>query len=60
MHYIRRADLARLLSVHPTTIWRWTESGHLPKTTRLGSNTVAWSSETIEQWLATKKKETFL
>lgn len=57
MHYIRAAQLAKMLSVNESTLWRWRQSRKLPQPVKLGSNTVAWSSTVIDEWLATKNKE---
>ena len=53
--YIRAQELATLLAVHRTTLWRWVHDGHLPRPVRLGPNTVAWDSTQIDAWLATRE-----
>ena len=50
--YIRAQELATMLAVHRTTLWRWVHDGHLPRPVRLGPNTVAWDSTQIDAWLA--------
>jgi excisionase family DNA binding protein len=52
--YIRAQELATMLAVHRTTLWRWVHDGHLPRPVRLGPNTVAWDSTQIDAWLASR------
>ena len=52
--YIRAQELATMLAVHRTTLWRWVHDGHLPPPVRLGPNTVAWDSSKIDAWLAAR------
>lgn len=46
---IRRKALAEELDQSPTTIWRWTKSGLLPKPVRIGQ-TVGWPRSVIDAW----------
>ena len=50
--YIRAQELATMLAVHRTTLWRWVHDGHLPRPVQLGPNTIAWDSREIDAWLA--------
>jgi prophage regulatory protein len=52
--YIRARELARRLSVHRTTLWRWVHDGRMPRPVRLGPNTVAWDCTQIDTWLAAR------
>ena len=52
--YIRAQELATMLAVHRTTLWRWVRDGHLPRPVQLGPNTVAWNSAEIEAWLTAR------
>jgi prophage regulatory protein len=52
--YIRARELAGILAVHRTTLWRWVNDGHLPRPVQLGPNTVAWDSNEIDAWLAAR------
>jgi len=54
--YIRAQELATILAVHRTTLWRWVHDGHLPRPVRLGPNTVAWDSTQIDAWLAAREE----
>jgi len=53
--YLRAQELATMLAVHRTTLWRWVHEGHLPRPVRLGPNTVAWGSTQIDAWLAVRE-----
>ena len=55
--YIRAQELAAMLAVHRTTLWRWVHDGHLPRPVKLGPNTVAWESAQIDAWLAAREAE---
>jgi len=50
--YIRAQELATMLAVHRTTLWRWVQDGHMPRPVQLGPNTIAWDSSQIDAWLA--------
>ena len=50
--YLRAQELATMLAVHRSTLWRWVHDGHLPRPVQLGPNTIAWDSREIEAWLA--------
>jgi prophage regulatory protein len=52
--YVRAQELATMLAVHRTTLWRWVRDGHLPRPVQLGPNTVAWNSAEIEAWLTAR------
>lgn len=39
-----------------TTLWRWIREGRFPKPVRLGSNCVAWRSDEVEAWLASRPR----
>jgi len=52
--YIRAQELATILAVHRTTLWRWVRDGHLPRPVQLGPNTVAWNYAEIEAWLTAR------
>ncbi len=54
---LRVADLAALLSVSRTTVWRWTQSGHLPPPLKIGPHTTGWRSSVVEAWLDARASE---
>lgn len=47
----KRKDRAPLLSISPTTHWRWVQQGKFPKPVKLGGSTF-WRVGAIRQWLA--------
>ena len=55
--YIRAQELAAMLAVHRSTLWRWVRDGHFPRPVRLGPNTVAWDSTQLDAWLAGREGE---
>jgi prophage regulatory protein len=52
---IRPRMLARRLSIHPQTLWRWVREGRWPRPVRLGPNSCGWRAATVEAEL--KKRE---
>jgi prophage regulatory protein len=53
--YIRAQELATILAVHRSTLWRWVRDGHFPRPVRLGPNTVAWDSIQVDAWPASRE-----
>ena len=53
--YLRAQELATMLAVHRTTLWRWVHDGHLPRRVRLGPNTVAWDCTQSDAWFAARE-----
>lgn len=49
--FIRQDELARLLGVSNTTIWRWRKSNHLPKPIALSNRVIGWRTVDIDAWL---------
>jgi predicted DNA-binding transcriptional regulator AlpA len=54
---LRIKDLALLLSVSTTTIWRWSQSGMLPPSISI-NNMVFWKETTIKDWIEQQGKGT--
>ena len=44
-------DLCRLLKTGSRTIWRWSNSGVMPRPSRVGGR-VLWPAATIREWIA--------
>ncbi|MGV2874179.1 helix-turn-helix transcriptional regulator [Colwellia sp. E150_009] len=57
MKYLRAKDLAKMLGVNQSTIWRWRKKKSFPNPTNLGPNTVVWSQSAIEEWINAIDKE---
>ncbi len=48
---LRARQLAELLGVHRSTLWRWEQAGAFPLRRSFGPNTVGWLVSEIEVWL---------
>jgi predicted DNA-binding transcriptional regulator AlpA len=46
------AELANLVGVQPTTIWRWAKSGLLPQPQRIGQRCTRWQLGGVRKALA--------
>ena len=51
---LRTSDLARLLRVSRTTIWRWAKTGHFPAPIKLGPGVTGWRASDVEAWIASR------
>lgn len=51
---LRPREVAALLGIGRTTLWRWQRDGKLPAPRRLGENTIAWAEEELDEWLAAR------
>ncbi|MEX2633681.1 MAG: AlpA family phage regulatory protein [Balneolales bacterium] len=52
---IRPAELAEMLSVSITTLWRMEKEGRLPKRFKISNKAVGWLESVLDEWLETKK-----
>jgi predicted DNA-binding transcriptional regulator AlpA len=52
---LRAADVAALLSVHATTLWRWSQQGTFPEPTRYADGVVGWPAVKVAEWLASRE-----
>jgi len=50
--YVSANTLATMLETTPSTIWRWSKKGRLPKPYRLGESTTRWRLEEVNEALA--------
>ena len=48
---LRPKQLANMLGVSTTTLWRWRQQRALPEPIALGPRLVGWRREEIESWL---------
>ena len=44
---LRARDVANLLGTSETTVWRYTQQGHLPAPIKLGNNMTRWRADEI-------------
>lgn len=56
MKIIRPHQLAELLSISKTTLWRLEKAGELPPRYKISERSVGWLEEDIKEWLETKKE----
>lgn len=50
-----KQKVAATIGVSLSTIWRWTRSGHFPKSIRLGPNRVGWLETDISSWIEARR-----
>jgi prophage regulatory protein len=53
---IRYKALKQLIGVSRSTIFRWERDLKFPRHFNLGSNTIAWRLDEVEEWIALKQK----
>ena len=51
---LRAAQIAQMLGIDRTTLYRWIGSGHFPPPVRLGPNVSCWRASTVQEWLDEK------
>ena len=54
--FINKKTLAKLLNVSPSTIYRWSIIGNIPKPIAIGPNKTMWLKEEIDKWIIELKK----
>lgn len=57
LRILRDKEVARLLSIHWTTIWRWSRTGKMPKPVKVGKHVTGWRASEIAAWIAAKATE---
>lgn len=50
--YVSANSLALAFETTPSTIWRWSKSGRLPKPVKLAEGTTRWNLEEIHRILS--------
>lgn len=55
MRIIRGKELAVMLNLSPTTIWRMRRSGLLPEPKSISVRAVGWDLAVIEAWIESRK-----
>ena len=49
--FINKKTLAKYLNVSPSTIYRWSINGNIPKPISIGPNKTVWLKEEIAKWI---------
>ena len=52
---ITRKEVARILNISESTVYRWVRSGHLIAPFELGPNRVVWTRTEIMEWIEKQK-----
>ena len=50
-----KKEVARILKVSVSTVYRWTVMGHLIPPFRLGENRVMWNEVDLNEWIEKQK-----
>lgn len=50
--FVRVETVAGLYATTPSSVWRWTKSGHIPKPRKLGPQVTAWNVGDLRRALA--------
>lgn len=53
---ITKKQVARILGVSSSTVFRWSNNGHLPKPFSIGPNRTVWDLDELNTWIEDKKK----
>lgn len=54
MRVLRKREVADRLGVSIMTLWRWEKSGSFPPRVQLGSGSVGYLEEEVNEWLQLK------
>ena len=49
--YFTRKEVARLLGVHPSTVYRWSKAKLIPEPIVLGPNQTVWKVAEVFEWM---------
>ena len=55
-NFITKKQVARILGVSSSTVFRWASSGYLPKPFLLGPNRTVWDLDELNKWIDERKK----
>jgi prophage regulatory protein len=50
--FVRVETVAALYATTPSSVWRWSKSGHLPRPRKLGPQVTAWNVGDLRRALA--------
>lgn len=54
--FYKATSIAKMLDVHPSTVWRWAEKGYLPRPIRFSGGVTRWRATDIDSILKTDEK----
>ena len=46
----KHPDRPYMLDISIATLWRWVKDGRFPSPIKIGPNTTAWTTSSIDQW----------
>ena len=53
--YVRASQLAQMLGLSRSTIWRYASQGKFPKPIKLTENTTVWDMREVEAWVEARR-----
>ena len=53
--FLTKKELANKLGICPSTVYRWSNKGELPKPFRLGPNRTVWVEAEVDEFIEKKK-----
>ena len=56
-YFLNVNELAEMLSVNRSTIWRWRKAGILPHAYRISPKVIRWHLGEIRQWVQDREKD---
>lgn len=55
---IRAAELAVMLSISKSTLWRWSrEKSHFPQPRKISQGVTVWFAEEVQEWLNSHRQK---
>ena len=57
MRVLRKQQVAEQLGVSIMTIWRWEKNGNFPHRIQLGSGSVGYLEDEVEQWIQARAEQ---
>lgn len=57
MEILRITEVAKKTALSPSSIYKQIRLGNFPKGTKITARATGWSSEVVEDWIATKLAE---
>ena len=53
--YLRKSEVAEILGISETTIWRMEKSGDFPRRRRISNNSVGYLRSEIQSWMESRE-----